>query len=630
MPNGYAGRILHVDLRLRTLEVEHPPESFYRTYMGGSALGLHYLLRGTKPGVDPLSPENVLVLALGVLTGAPISGQSRMTAVAKSPLTDAVGDSQCGGFFPAELKFAGFDAVVVRGQAIEPVYLWIHDGTAELRPAGHLWGKLTGETEDLLKTELGDDKIEVLQVGPAGERGVRFAALINMANRANGRTGMGAVMGSKNLKAIVVRGKEKPGLADRSKVIELAKWGADNFEDSDVYGLGVYGTAEVLDGQNKAGGLPTRNWNSGAFDGWEALDGKTMSKTILKERDTCYACTVKCKRVVEVTEGPFLADPRYGGPEYETLSTFGSYCGIDDIRAVSTANQLCNQYGMDTISCGATIAWAMDCYENGLLTTEDTGGLELRFGDAAMMVRLTEMIGKREGFGDLLAEGSARAAARIGKGTEALVVAVKGQELPAHMPQVKRSLALIYAVNPFGADHQSHEHDPSWKDYPERMAEIGVTGEPEKNKVLNERKVHFALQTQYAYSALDSVNMCQFVFGPAWHLYSMGHLQQAVVAVTGWDVTIDELMEVGARRLNMMRAFNAREGVGRDADVLPKKMQRALEGGKSDGILVTVEEVERAKDVYYEMAGWDVASGEPKRNRLEELELDWVADLLEA
>jgi aldehyde:ferredoxin oxidoreductase len=630
MPNGYAGRILHVDLTRGSLETETPPEDFYRMYMGGSALGMHYLLRETKRGVEPLSPENVLVLALGVLTGAPISGQSRMTAVARSPLTGAVGDSQCGGFFPAEMKFAGFDAIVIRGRATDPSYLWIHEGEAELRPAGHLWGKITGDVEDLLQEELGDERIQVLQIGPAGEQGVRFAALMNMANRANGRTGMGAVMGSKNLKAVVVRGSKKPGLAHRASVVELARWGAANFEESDVYGLGLFGTAEVLDGQNKAGGLPTRNWKSGAFEGWEALDGKTMASSILKQRDTCYACTVKCKRVVEVTDGPYRSDPRYGGPEYETLSTFGSYCGIDDLRAVATANQICNQYGMDTISCGATIAWAMDAFEQGLLTREDTGGLELRFGDAAMMVRLTEMIGKREGFGAVLGEGSARAAAQIGRGTEDLVVAVKGQEMPAHMPQVKRSLALIYAVNPFGADHQSHEHDPSWKDYPERMAEIGVTGEPEKNKVLNDRKVHFALQTQYAYSALDSVNMCQFVFGPAWHLYSMGQLQEAVVAVTGWEVTVDELMQVGARRLNMLRAFNAREGIGREADVLPKKLQRALQGGRSDGILVTVEEVEQAKDQYYAMAGWDVASGTPTRARLEALDLGWVADMLES
>jgi len=628
MPHGYTGRVLHVDLTRRTLEVEQPPESFYRTYMGGSALGMHYLLHQTPPGVDPLGPDNVLVLALGVVTGAPISGQSRMTAVAKSPLTGAVGDSQCGGFFPAEMKFAGFDALVLRGRADEPTYLWIHDGKPELRSAAHLWGKITGEVEDILHQELGDDKIEVLQCGPAGERGVRFAALMNMANRANGRTGMGAVMGSKNLKAVVVRGTAKPSLADRAKVIQLARWGAANFEESDVYGLGLLGTAEVLRGQNAAGGLPTRNWESGAFDGYLALDGKTMADTILKERDTCYACTVRCKRVVEVKEGPYRADPRYGGPEYETLSTFGSYCGIDDLNAVATANQLCNQYGMDTISCGATIAWAMDCFEKGILTTDDTDGMELRFGDAAVMVRLTEMIARREGFGDTLAEGSARAAARLGRGSEELVVAVKGQEVPAHMPQVKRSLALIYAVNPFGADHQSHEHDPSWKSHPARLAEIGLTDPPQPNKVLNESKIRFALQTQYAYSCLDSVNMCQFVFGPAWHLYGMAQLSEAVQAVTGWPVTVEELMRVGERRLNMLRAYNAREGIGREADTLPKKMQKALIGGKSDGISVTAEDVEQAKDIYYAMAGWDVATGNPTRAKLEELELGWIANEL--
>lgn len=626
MPNGYTGKILRVDLTRGTIEVEEPPEALYRKYLGGSALGLHYLLQEAPRRVDPLGPENVLVLALGVLTGAPISGQSRMTAVSRSPLTGAVADSQCGGFFPAEMKFAGYDAIVLLGRAARPMYLWIHDGHAELRPADHLWGKLTGEVEDILRQELGDDKIEVLQTGPAGEKGVRFAALMNMANRANGRTGTGAVMGSKNLKAVVVRGSAKPPLADRAAVIQLARWGASNFEESDVYGLGLLGTAEVLAGQNKAGGLPTNNWVSGAFDGWEALDGKTMANTILKERDTCYACTVRCKRVVEVSEGPYQSEPRYGGPEYETLSTFGSYCGIDDLKAVATANQLCNQYGMDTISCGATIAWAMDAFAQGMLTTDDTGGIELRFGDPAVMVRLTEMIGKREGFGDVLAEGSARAAARIGRGSEDLVVAVKGQEMPAHMPQVKRSLALIYAVNPFGADHQSSEHDPSWKPYPERMAEIGVTGEPVPNKVLNQEKVHFALQTQIAYSCLDSVNVCQFVFGPAWHLYAMGQLAEAVRAVVGWDVTVDELMQVGERRLNMLRAYNAREGIGREADVLPKKIYKALVGGRSDGIAVSLEELEQAKDAYYAMAGWDVASGTPTRAKLDELDLSWVAD----
>ncbi len=629
MPYGYHGKILHVHLNDLRLEVETPDETFYRTYMGGSALGMVYLLRHTPAHADPLGPENTLVLALSVLTGAPISGQSRITAVAKSPLTEAVGDSQAGGFFPAELKFAGYDALVIHGKAQNPVYLWIQDGVAELRPAEHLWGKTTDEVEDQIKQELQDDRIQILQTGPAGEKLVRYAALIHMTSRANGRTGMGAVMGSKNLKAIAVRGKLRPSLADPKGLNKLARWGAASFEDSDVYGLGLLGTAEVLEYQNTKGGLPTGNWESGAFEGWKAIDGKTMANTILKERDTCYACTVRCKRVVEVKDGPYQVESRYGGPEYETLATFGSYCKIDSLEAVAYANQLCARYGIDTISAGATIAWAMDCFERGLISEDDTDGIVLRYGDAAAMLAMLEKIVKRAGFGDLLAEGSARAAERIGRGTQDLVVAVKKQELPAHMPQVKRSLGLIYAVNPFGADHQSSEHDPSYYQYPERMAEIGLT-EPQGSKVMNDAKVRFALQTEYLYSALDTVDICQFVFGPAWHLYSSQQLAEAMQLITGWDIDLDELLRAGERRLNLLRAFNAREGLDRDADKLPKKLYQALKGGASDGIFLKEAELETAKDSYYQMAGWDVASGTPTRATLEKLELGWVADLLES
>jgi aldehyde:ferredoxin oxidoreductase len=625
MPHGYNGKILHVHLNTLTLETETPPESFYRRYMGGSAMGAHYLLQNTPANADPLGPENTLALMLGVTTGAPVSGQSRLTAVARSPLTEGVGDSQCGGFFPAELKFAGFDGIVVHGAAEKPVYLWIKDGKPELRAADHLWGKTTAEVDDILFEELGDERIQVMQTGIAGENGVRYAAIINMANRANGRTGMGAVMGAKKLKAIAVRGKQRPSLADKKGLNELARWGSGNFEDSDVYGLGLLGTAEVLGYQQSDGGLPTQNWVSGVFEGWKPLDGKTMAQTILKERDTCYACTVRCKRVVEVTEGPYQVEPRYGGPEYETLATFGSYCGIDNLDAVAYANQLCNAYGMDTISCGATIAWAMDAFEAGLLTIEDTGGLELRFGDHAMMTRLVEMIAHREDFGDLLAEGSARAAEKIGRGSEELVVTAKKQEFPAHMPQVKRSLGLIYAVNPFGADHQSSEHDPSYKGYPERMAQIGLTN-PQPADNLNAEKVKFAYTTQCLYSALDSVNVCQFVFGPSWHLFDAEQLTQMISLVTGWDVTVEELLTVGERRLNLLRAFNAREGIGRAEDKLPPKMFKALQGGASDGVSLTEEEIEAALDMYYELAGWDVETGMPTKEKLESLGFSWLAE----
>ncbi|HKZ69085.1 MAG TPA: aldehyde ferredoxin oxidoreductase N-terminal domain-containing protein, partial [Anaerolineales bacterium] len=417
MPNGYNGKILHVDLTKGTLTTETPPESFYRKYLGGSAMGMHYILKEMRPGADPLGPGNVLTLMLSALTGAPISGQSRMTANAKSPLVDGIGDSQCGGFFPAEMKFAGFDGIVVKGKSAKPVYLWLHEGEAELRDASGLWGKTTSQVDDILKKELGDDKIEIAQCGPAGEKLARQAAIMNMANRANGRTGLGAVMGSKNLKAVVVRGKSKKLAVQDSKAInELAKWGAANVEaNGDVNGLKLHGTASVLSFQNSSGTLPTFNYNAGQFEGFEPISGEVMTETILKERDTCYACTVNCKRVVETEYKGRKVEPRHGGPEYETLSTFGSYCGVSDLHAVSYANKICNEYGLDTIGVGATVAWAMECFENEVITEKEVG-FPLKFGDAEAMVKMTEMIAKREGFGHVLAEGSRRAADKLEKG----------------------------------------------------------------------------------------------------------------------------------------------------------------------------------------------------------------------
>ena len=616
MACGYRGRILHVDLTTGQLRVEKPDERFYRMYLGGSAMGTYYLLQHTPPLSDPLGPENTLSLMVGVVTGAPISGQSRVCATAKSPVTGLIGDSQSGGFWPAELKAAEFDGVVIHGKAKRPVYLWIHDGEAELRDAASLWGKFTADVEDAVRLALGDDRIQILQCGPAAEKGVRYGALIHNANRANGRTGMGTVMASKNLKAVAVRGHCRPDLADPEKIRALAKWGAEHLQESGVARMGEFGTAGIVLSQNEVGGLPTRNWSSGVFEGAESISGERMATTVLKGRDTCFGCVVRCKRVVEITDGSFNVDPRYGGPEYETLATMGSYCGVSDLTAICRANQLCNMYGMDTISCGATIAWAMDCFEQGLLTEEDTDGVDLRFGNAEGVVRMVEKIGRREGIGRVLGEGSARAAGSLGVGTD-LVVAAKKHEFPAHMPQVKRSLALIYAVNPFGADHQSHEHDPCYEGYPERMAQLGLL-DPQPSELLNAEKVRYALYTQYVYSLLDSVSVCQFVFGPSFQLYSLGQLVDVVRAVTGWDVTLWELMKVGERRLTLMRVFNAREGAQAKTDALPAKLQIPLAGGPSDGASVGKAEVEEAKSLYYEMAGWD-ENGHPTRAKLQEL-----------
>lgn len=643
MAHGYHGKILHVDLSNSKFHVEEPDEAFYRKYLGGSALALYYLLKEMPPGADPLGPENVLVLALSVVTGAAISGQSRMTAAAKSPLTGAIGDSQGGGFFPAELKFAGFDAIVFKGKSTKPVYLWINEGQYELRDASHLWGSITGEVEKTIKKEVGDDKIEVLQIGPAGENGVRFAAIVSNSNRANGRTGMGAVMGSKNLKAVAVRGKKRPSIADKSRLSKLAKWGVENLEESDIAGLGKFGTAETTGANQTSGTLPAYNYNSGVFEGWEKIDGPTMYDTVLRGaaedkqdrlgRDTCFACTVRCKRVVEIKEGPYQVDPHYGGPEYETTSTFGNYCAIDDLPAICKANELCNKYGMDTISCGATISWAYEAFNEGKLTLEDTDGLDLSWGNAESMVKLTEKIAKREGFGDILAEGSERAAKTIGLGTESYLITFKGQEAPAHMPRVKRSLAVVYATNPFGADHQSHEHDPVIEDdfeyYTERLAVLGFS-EGLEPRTLNDEKIRFTVAGQRLYSAMDSLNLCQFVFGSAWQLYGPDDIVELVRSVTGWeDISYPDLERVGERRINMMRAFNAREGIDRKQDVVPKKLFKPLKGGPSDGWKLDKKEVEHALDKYYELSGWDIESGVPSRSKLEELDLSWVADRLE-
>jgi aldehyde:ferredoxin oxidoreductase len=622
MPYGYNGKILHVDLGAGSMEVEEPGEAFYRTYLGGSAMGAYYILKHTPPGTDPLAPENTLALNISAVTGAPVSGQSRVAATAKSPLTGLVGEATGGGFWPAELKFAGYDGIVIHGRAERPVYLWVHDGEAELRAAGHVWGQLTAEVEETIREELGDRKIHILQCGPAAERGVRFGALINNANRANARAGMGTVMAAKNLKAVAVRGRNRPSLAAPEAVRALARWGAEHLDESGVAGHPFLGTSAVVMAQQAVGGLPTRNWSSGTFEGAESISGQRMAETIRKEGDTCYACVVRCKPVVEVTEGPYQVEARYGGPEYESLATLGSYCGVSDLEAVAYANQLCNMYGMDTISCGATIAWAMDCFERGLLGLEETGGIELRFGNAEALVQMVQQIGGREGLGRVLGEGSARAAEALGVGRE-LVVAVKGQELPAHMPQVKAGLGLLYTVYPGGADHTVMEHDPGYGGYPERMAELGLL-DPVPSGVLNEEKVRYALYSQRLISCVDSLCLCKFVYGPAWQLYGPSQMVEMVRAVTGWNVSLWELMKAGERRLNLMRAVNAREGVGREADTVPPKLFVPLTGGPSDGVAVDAEAMAEAQALYYQMSGWD-ETGRPTRGKLAELGLGWLA-----
>jgi aldehyde:ferredoxin oxidoreductase len=633
MSNGYIGKILHVDLTKGALTVEEPQEAFYRKYLGGSAMGMHYILRDMPKGADALSPENVLTLMAGVTTGAAISGQSRLNVNAKSPISGGIGDSQSGGFFPAELKFAGFDGIVVKGKSPKPVYLAIIEGKPELRDAAHLMGRKSGEVDDIMHKEV-DPKAEILQHGMGAENGVLYSTLVSMSNRHNGRTGMGLVMASKNLKAIVVRGTRKMKLADQKSLTALNRTGPKMIpENGDMDGLAKFGTAVVVLFNNTIGTYPTRNYSEGQFEGCDPLSGEKMAETILKQRETCYACVVKCKRVVEIKESPYKIDPRYGGPEYETLGTFGSYCGVDNLAVVSMANQICNEYAVDTIACGATIAFAMECYEKGIITKEQTGGIELKFGNAeAMLEVLNQIVTASTPLGKLLGQGSERAAKIWGNGADECLITVKGAESPAHMPQAKRSLALIYAVNPFGADHQSAEHDPYYEEgigdfNLDRLKVIGL-GSPQPAYSLTEEKVRFAYETEVFYSMMDSAELCQFVYGPTWTLYGPNETVDMMKAVTGWDLTVEELMEVGRRRIDLFRTFNAREGLGRKDDKLPKKFFKKLTGtGPTAGFALTHEEVDSAIDHYYKLAGLN-SDGAPTRETLKKHDIEWAAEYL--
>ncbi len=384
MPYGYNGKVLRVDLDAESINVEEPQDITYSRYLGGGTLALNYLLRELEAKSNPLGPENLLVFAGSVIAGTPATGLSRFSAAAKSPLTGAFGEAEAGGWWIPELKFAGFDAIVIKGRASKPVYLWVHDGEAEIRDAGHLWGKETKETEEGIRGELGDERVRVALIGPSGEKLVKFACILNELKHAHGRTGLGAVMGSKNLKAIAVRGKKRMKVADGEAVKRLTKWLRDTYEEP-YFSLGKLGTARVAPMLSEQGILPTLNFREGSFDGADAIGGETMAKTILVRRGTCYGCFIRCKREVQVGE-PYFVDPIYGGPEYETVAAFGSLCGIADLNAIAKANQICNAYGLDTISVGSLIAFALECYENGILTKGDTDGLDLRFGNTEAML----------------------------------------------------------------------------------------------------------------------------------------------------------------------------------------------------------------------------------------------------
>ncbi len=631
MTYGYHGKILRVDLTEKRIWVEKQDESFFRFYMGGGALGAHYVCKNVRPGTHAFAPENIMVFCGSVITGAPVAGFSRHSVTGISPLTGGIADSEAGGYWGRALKEAGFDAVVIEGRSPEPVYLLIDDGDVEIKDAGHIWGRDTGETQDMIWRENDDEKIRVLGIGPAGENEVYFACIVSELKHFHGRGGHGAVMGSKNLKAIAVKGDKFPPLADQEKVQEIARNFAGRYMDFDYTRvLREIGTSAGISFQNYSGQLPTHNWQTGCFPGAQEISGETMMEEIGEDKGGCFACPVRCKVSVKASK-PYPISKRYGGPEYESLASLGSYTGVSNLYAVAKANELCNRYGLDTISTGGVIAFAMDCYENGLLTDEDTGGLELKFGSGRVLLDLIEMIARQEGIGHLLAQGTKKAAESIGGEAKKLAVHCKGLEFPAHEPRVKKSLALAYGTAPIGADHMASEHD--FSNTPEtpapivqRLWPLGIS-KPLSAQDLGPAKVKFFYYTHILYSVFNSLDTCIFCMAPLKPL-GLQELVDAVRAVTGWDMSLWELMKVGERRLQMMRVFNCLAGLDESQDALPPRMFEPLQGGETHGMAISPEEYEKALKLYYDMAGWD-SEGIPRYSKLVELDLEWVEGLKE-
>jgi aldehyde:ferredoxin oxidoreductase len=616
LPGGYTGKILRVDLSAGKISTDILDALFCRKYLGGSGFATYYLLKELKPGIDPLGPDNKLIFSLGPITGTSYVGSGRNSICAKSPQGNGIAMSEVGGFWGAELKRAGYDGIIVEGKAAKPVYLWVKDGEAVLKDAGQLWGKNTKETELAIRAELGDDKISVAMIGPAGENTVRFACIMNGLYDAAGRGGLGAVMGSKNLKAVAVRGSKQPVIANPQKLTALRQWMMANMYNFPmIKGIHEFGTGAGMKMMETTGNLPVRNFRDGLFPGVEKIDGKTIKSTVRVGMDGCFACPIRCKKKIKI-EGKYPVDPDYGGPEYETLAALGSDCGVDDLAIVSKANELCNAYSMDTISAGGVIAFAMECFEKGLLTLKDTRGMELRFGNGEAMLKCLDLMARREGFGNLLAEGAGPMSQKIGQKSEDFAMQVKGVEAGLHDPRIKPAFGLGYMVNPNGADHGLAMQDQAY------TTDGGIKGlkplgiiEPLPLDDIGPRKVALLRLEQFKKVITNCLLLCSYTTGP----YDNSKVAELTATITGWDTSVVEQFRVAERILTMARLFNMRHGLTAADDKLPLRFYQP----KTDGVLVNKsldkEKMEKARRYYYILMGWDPVTGIPLPEKLEEL-----------
>jgi aldehyde:ferredoxin oxidoreductase len=618
MSNAFVGQILRVNLTSGSVSTENLNPQWARHTLGGAGLATRYLFELTSPGIDPLGPENVLIFMTGALTGTPSASASRYSVVAKSPQTGYWGQSNSGGFFGPALKWSGFDGVIIEGVSPEPVYLLILDGVAQLCKADHLWGMSVPECDDQLQSEIGRP-VTVACIGPGGENLVRYASIMNNKNRAAGRTGMGAVMGSKRLKAIACGGKRHISLFNVNEFNRVSQRQREFMDESILkISFDTFGTNMIADMVNVRGGYPTNNWQFGTFEQIENVNAQAMTDQVLVEGVRCFACPVACGRGTEIREGKWKG--AHGeGPEYETANTLGAMCGVDDLNAITMANYRCNELGLDTISTGATIAFAMECYQRGILSEDQTGGIALKFGDADLVVDLVERIGHRNGVGDLLAEGTQRMAEKLGAGSEHFAMHVKGLELPAYDPRAAKITGLGYVTSNRGGDHMNgYIQLPSFIDIPFMIVEDSTIRNP---LVADPQEVHVLIDMENALSVLDALGGCKFMA----ILLSANEIVDLVQAATGWDFDLDEFRKCGDRLQTMARAFCVREGLRRENDILPERlMSDPLPDGPARGMVLDRTTLEKLKDPYYELRGWEISSGIPTAAKLHELDMDYL------
>ncbi|MBW2705772.1 MAG: aldehyde ferredoxin oxidoreductase family protein [Deltaproteobacteria bacterium] len=632
MNYGYTGKILHVDLTNHKIDIEEQDEAFYRSYLGGRGIGYHYLMKMVPPRTDPLSPQNILVLATGVMTGSPLAASCRFAAVGKSPLTGTAAESEAAGFFGPELKRAGFDAVVFGGRSETPVYLFVNDGKAEIKDATAIYQLGSKEVEDAIRDELGSSKIRVAQTGLAGMNQVLYANITNNLGHFNGRNGFGALMGSKNLRAVAALGSESINFFERDFLSRTAKDYAASFRDNPLGdALYTYGTTAFPELLSAAGALPVNNFRRSALDDSVPVSGDTYNTLLLQKRKGCFSCPIKCKRGIALDDPKYGVDSRYGGPEYETIAALGTNLNIVDLKAIAKGNEICNRYCIDTITAGMTIAFACECFEDGVITAEDTGGLKLRFGDADMMLQLLELIARREGFGDVLAQGSARLAIKWGVEGKPCSLSVKGQELSMHDPRVKVGVGIGFAVSPYGADHMTAAHDPFFTDENSSMFKsvkpLGIY-KPMSATEITPEKVRGYMQLEKLWRMMDALGLCVFGYAPR-GVMPLDVMVKSLNAITGWNASLYELLQSAERGSMLARAFNSREGFSIKDDRLPARLFDPKPDGPDSGKKIFEEEdFNKAIALYYEMINCDPETGRPARGKLMALGLDWVEEML--